>query len=131
MEAETLAALMEELDTVEPEQPNPGLALLKAVRTRTWRAARRPPEVAVPDPAVTKALRRDPGDDVEWHISAPIPKEDLLAPSRVIMSRSQREGELLGAMCHRLGLRDRIVALTAARRGPRVAVLPLRTGRPR
>ncbi|GGP36770.1 hypothetical protein [Streptomyces abikoensis] len=126
VEAEMLVALLEELETAEPEQPDPGLMLLKAVRTRAWRAARRLPEVAVADTTVTEAFRRGPGHGVELYVPAPVRRGKSLAPLRITMSRSQREGELLGAVAHRLGLRDLVSAAAGTRRGHRIGTLPLR-----
>ncbi|KNB53691.1 hypothetical protein [Streptomyces caatingaensis] len=114
VEAAMLMALLEELEAVDLEQPNPGLVLLKAVRTRAWRAARRRPETAVADTAVTEVLRRGPGHGMELCIPTPVRRGRLLAPLRITVSRSQREGELLGAMAHRLGLRD-LVSTTAGK----------------
>ncbi|GAA2719407.1 MULTISPECIES: hypothetical protein [Streptomyces] len=126
VEAEVLVALLEELQTVAPDQPNCGQTLLQAVRTRAWRAARRPPEATVADTAVMEVLRRRSGHGVEGHIPAPASRERLLAAPRITVSRAQREGELLGALAHRLGLRDLVSATTGTGQRRRIGKISLR-----
>lgn len=122
VEAEMLAALLAELQTIEPEQPDPGSRLLKAARNRAWSAARRLPEVPVADVALQAALQQRSHPDLELQ-----PHEGALNPPlRVTMPKSRVEAMLLKAMADRIGLRRLVIAAARTQRGPRIGTLSLR-----
>ncbi|MFD4135521.1 hypothetical protein [Streptomyces goshikiensis] len=115
VEGELLLGLMEEIRGCDPDSPDVGARVLRAVHGRAWayaRAGRRETAVAqVSDqPASWDPLRERSGDDPDasWalEVSRPQTAEGLSATLRFTESATCREGERLGVLAERLGLED-------------------------
>ncbi|MGK5553968.1 hypothetical protein ACSNOI_20340 [Actinomadura kijaniata] len=107
VEAELVAAFLEELPHSDPDLPGSGEALLRRMSRRVWPEARRGHrEVAVADPG--ELVRPDGSGDVssdgwELEINPPAGPTGLRASIR-ITRREQAEGERVGLLVQDMGL---------------------------
>ncbi|MFD9537659.1 hypothetical protein [Streptomyces sp. NPDC060010] len=138
VEGELLLGLMEEIRGCDPDGPDVGARVLRAVHGRVWayaRAGRQEMAVAeVPDQQASwDPLReRSCGDPDElWalEVSRPQTAEGLSATLRFTESATCREGERLGVLAERLGLEDRVFRARCPRPGRRVGPLAPCEGR--
>ncbi|MEU7226772.1 hypothetical protein [Streptomyces chrestomyceticus] len=141
IEAEMVLALLETLQTVEPDSPFAAEILIKAARSRAWRFAR-PSLFLLPVRHIENIAREDdhPGADDQPEAEIPDPREwelefappnspgGLRAPLRFPVSAAQLEGERLGVLAGRLGLQDIVHQARRGRPRRRVGTLTLRPG---
>ncbi|WP_369202097.1 hypothetical protein [Streptomyces sp. PU-14G] len=130
VEAEALAAVLEEIAVVDPAGDCVGDRLARQAHTRVWNSVRPTArEVPVADVAGTAAVRELSATDGEAPLTAEAAERDrwelhltplarsggVSAGLRFTTCRRQIEGERLGALAKRLGLQD--IVLSARRLG--------------
>ncbi|MER5353119.1 hypothetical protein ABT093_22645 [Kitasatospora sp. NPDC002551] len=142
-ESEAVLALLEQLGSVEPDQPDVDDLLVRAAVRRVWALARRgAAERSVADVALIAALRHRNGaavadgpdaaapdvDERDWELSIdpPAHPDGLAAQLRFTVSRESVEGVRLGALAGRLGLQDVLYRARRPLRGRRIGTLSLR-----
>ncbi|MFC5753328.1 hypothetical protein [Actinomadura rugatobispora] len=135
VEAELVAAFLEELPHSDPDHSGSGETLLRRMSRRVWPEVRRGHrEVAVADPrglAGPDSPGDVPGDAWELEISPPPSPTGLRAPIR-ITHREQAEGERLGLLAGDMGLGEvvhRARRLGAGRPVGRLSLRPIGSAR--
>ncbi|ARX84671.1 hypothetical protein SMD44_04122 [Streptomyces alboflavus] len=136
LEAEVVLALLEVIGTTDLDRSDVGGTIVRAAVNRAWGYARQTAlEVPVVDIASIAAVRNactsmDPGsvseNDWELHIEPPSRPDGLAAPLHFTVSRTTIEGERLGALAERLGLRDVVLRARRPGEGPVIGTLSLR-----
>ncbi|MET9698205.1 hypothetical protein ABZY31_14945 [Streptomyces sp. NPDC006529] len=138
VEAELLLALIEEIRSCDPDAPDVGTRVLRAVHGRAWTYARTGrQEVAVAEVTEQHAswdpLREgnSADSDPSWalEVSSEPTTAGLSATVRFTGSAARLEGERLGVLAERLGLEDVVFRARRSRRGRRVGSLALCDGR--
>ncbi|MGP3966469.1 hypothetical protein [Streptomyces sp. 6N223] len=149
LQAEALLAVLETLNAIDPEPPEPGGRLVKAAIGRVWAYAK----LAAPETPVADVAAVLPVPDRAWEleIQPPDRPEGLAAPLRFTVPRTTRpvpkqapdpdpdldpdldpdpdsdpEEERLTDMAHRLGLRDIVYRARRPGEGTPIGVLSLR-----
>ncbi|KPI02326.1 hypothetical protein OK074_5327 [Actinobacteria bacterium OK074] len=138
LESEVMLALLEGVDTANPEQPDIGDELVGQACRRMWSFARSAArETLVADVSGVAAARNAcrPDEDEEdlhaegsWdlHIIPPGSSEGLSAPLRFTESSTRTEDERLGSPTGRLGLWDIAYRARRPAKGKRIGTLSLR-----
>ncbi|MFB7058334.1 hypothetical protein ACFCXT_35080 [Streptomyces vinaceus] len=138
VESVLLLGLMEEIRSCDPDRPDVGVRVLRAVHGRAWtyaRSHRQETVVAeVSDARVSWDPLRDRSDGEPEAPEAveisPLPRpEGLRAPIRFTGSATAREGERLGVLAERLGLEDVVSRAPRPGAGHRIGTLSLCAGR--
>ncbi|MFJ2775352.1 hypothetical protein [Kitasatospora sp. NPDC087315] len=135
VEAEAMLAVLEALETVDPERPTAGHDLIKFARNRAWsyasRVSREVPAADVRAVAAAPFAHRSVDEEVaavqgwELHIAPPNRPEGLCAPLRFTVSPRRVEGERLGSLAERLGLRDVVFRARRPGEGSLIGTLSL------
>ncbi|MEU8822312.1 hypothetical protein [Streptomyces sp. NPDC048636] len=136
VEAEAVLGILASLGTLDGEEPGLDDLILRAGYTHAWRFARRAAqEMPVADLASVAARRnttllapQELAVEDAWEVDvAPPPRADgLSAPLRFTVSRTRVEGERLGSLADRLGLRDVIFRARRPGDGEPIGTLSLR-----
>ncbi|WP_157851442.1 hypothetical protein [Streptomyces monomycini] len=137
LEGEAVLALLEALDTTDPESADAGSRLVKTAVNQLWAyASRSRREVPVVDIAAVAAayqaripLETEPVTAEGWelHITPPPRDEGLAATLRFTESRVQREGERLGALAQCAGLPHLVFRARRHANAARIGTLVLRS----
>ncbi|MEV0258591.1 hypothetical protein AB0H82_30555 [Streptomyces sp. NPDC050732] len=116
LEAEAVLAVFTALDKEDPDCPDAGGRMIKEAVNQMWAYANRVArEVPVADITAFAEARNALGppegrprsaDGWELHLTPPPRRDGLAATLRFTESRTQREGERIGALAHCAGLPD-------------------------
>ncbi|MEF3117860.1 hypothetical protein [Streptomyces chrestomyceticus] len=137
LEAAAVLALLEALDTTDPESPDIGGQVLKSAANQLWdyahRARREVPVVDITAVAAARETETPPEtetlttDGWELHITPPPRDEGLTATLRFTASQEQREGERLGALAQCAGLPHLVFRARRHANATRIGTLALRS----
>lgn len=140
VEAEVVAGILLALSKLNGDEPDPDDILVRAALSHGWAVAeaesgQHKASIAVREEAVREepfcALLGLSGDSAaesawEMEVAPPARPDGLSAPVRFTVSKSRLEGERLGSLTERFGLREVVFRARRPSAGPRVGRLSLR-----
>ncbi|WAL98676.1 hypothetical protein [Streptomyces sp. Je 1-369] len=141
LESEAVLAVLAALDAADPDGPETGGRMIKEAVNRMWAYANRVTrEVPVVDIAAfadarnatdTLEERSRPTDGWEVHLTPPPGRDGLAATLRFADSRTQQEGERIGALAQCAGLPDLVFRARRHEEAELIGTLVLRPTGPR